>query len=76
MHKDLSRDHKPGDKEESLRIKLNGGRVEPHRDENDEFIGPERVWLKNKDFPGLAMSRSFGDMVAASVGVISTPGKI
>lgn len=38
-------------------------------------MGPERVWLKNYDVPGLAMSRSFGDQLAASVGVIAIPGK-
>jgi len=31
--------------------------------------------LKDDDVPGLAMSRSFGDRVAASVGVIAEPGK-
>lgn len=71
--KDLTRDHKPGDKDESARIKACGGRIEPYRDDNNEFIGPERVWLKTQDIPGLAMSRSFGDRVAASVGCISTP---
>jgi len=28
------------------------------------FVGPDRVWLKNKPYPGLAMSRSFGDKIA------------
>ena len=70
----MSRDHKPGDRDESIRIKMHGGRIEPYRDENNEFIGPERVWLKNQEIPGLAMSRSFGDRVAASVGCIATPG--
>ena len=32
------------------------------------------MWLKDTDIPGLAMSRSFGDQVAASCGVISEPG--
>jgi serine/threonine protein phosphatase PrpC len=31
------------------------------------------VWLKNEDIPGLAMTRSFGDQIAASVGVLSEP---
>ena len=31
------------------------------------------MWLRDEDRPGLAMSRSFGDLVAASVGVISEP---
>jgi len=28
-----------------------------------------RVWVKGENVPGLAMTRSMGDMVAASVGV-------
>jgi len=43
-------------------------------DRDGGFLGPERVWLKDIDVPGLAMSRSFGDTVAASVGVIAIPG--
>ena len=78
---DLSRDHKPSDKDEAERIIRRRGRIEPFRglikykiDENNEFIGPARVWLKDDDIPGLAMSRSYGDQVAASVGVIAEPG--
>ena len=36
-------------------------------------MGPQRVWLKYENVPGLAMSRSFGDEVAHSVGVSSEP---
>jgi serine/threonine protein phosphatase PrpC len=32
-----------------------------------------RVWLKNKPVPGLAMTRSIGDMTATSVGVTPEP---
>jgi serine/threonine protein phosphatase PrpC len=32
-------------------------------------MGPLRVWHKNENIPGLAMSRSFGDHAAAEVGV-------
>ena len=35
--------------------------------------GPKRVWLRSKDLPGLAMTRSLGDMAATSVGVIAKP---
>ncbi len=69
----LSRDHKPNLKDESQRIKKRGGRIEPYRDENDEFMGPARVWLRDEEIPGLAMSRSFGDEIAASVGIIAQP---
>ena len=36
-------------------------------------MGPARVWLKNQNIPGLAMSRSLGDLVAASVGCSQDP---
>lgn len=70
---DLSRDHKPNDPEESERILKKGGRIESYKDEKGGPLGPPRVWLKKEDIPGLAMSRSFGDEVAASVGTISEP---
>ena len=69
----LSRDHKPSDPNEKLRIIQSGGRVESLMDEEKNFVGPERVWLPNEDTPGLAMSRSFGDEVAHKVGVIVCP---
>lgn len=69
----LSRDHKPDDKNESIRIIQSNGRVESYQDENGNPVGPARVWLKNQDLPGLAMSRSLGDAVASSVGVIPEP---
>ena len=37
------------------------------------LYGPKRVWLKNKQVPGLAMTRSIGDMSASSVGVTAEP---
>lgn len=71
---DLTRDHKPDMKDESARIKKRGGRIQPFKDDDGEFIGPARVWLRDDEIPGLAMSRSFGDRVASSVGVIAEPG--
>ena len=70
---DLTKDQKPDNPEEKERIMKNGGRVESYKDEDGNDFGPKRVWLKNADIPGLAMSRSFGDEVAASVGTISEP---
>ena len=69
----LSRDHKPSDPKEKLRIINSGGRVESYMDEDGNYVGPERVWLKDEDCPGLAMSRSFGDEIAHKVGVIVCP---
>ena len=68
----LSRDHKPTEKDEAQRIIENDGRIQPFTEEG-EFVGPERVWIKEEDVPGLAMTRSFGDRVAATVGVMSEP---
>jgi len=69
----LSRDHKPDIKDEKARIIHNNGRVDPFREPNGDPIGPARVWLKNENVPGLAMSRSIGDLVASSVGVSPEP---
>ena len=71
--KNLSRDQKPSEQDEYDRIIKSGGRVESFKDENGNYIGPERVWLKEEDIPGLAMSRSFGDEIAHTVGVITDP---
>ena len=38
-----------------------------------EFAGPQRVWLAERDTPGLAMSRSIGDYKVHEAGVIAEP---
>lgn len=70
----LSRDHKPDAKDEKERIISWNGRIDTFREPNGDPIGPARVWLKHENVPGLAMSRSIGDLVAASVGVSAEPG--
>lgn len=71
---ELSRDHKPTEPDEAKRIINRGGRIKPFiNEETGEEFGPQRIWAKNDDVPGLAMTRSFGDSVAASVGCISLP---
>lgn len=69
---DITFDHKPDTPAEKERILGHGGRV--FAVEYDDGIdGPPRVWLGHMDIPGLAMSRSLGDVVAHSAGVISEP---
>lgn len=71
--KQLSRDHKPELDDEYERIMSMNGRIESYYDNKGGPVGPMRVWLKNQDIPGLAMSRSIGDRIAHSVGVSSVP---
>jgi len=69
---EFTHDHKPDTPGEKERIIAAGGRV--FAVEYDDGIdGPPRVWLGHMDVPGLAMSRSLGDAVAHTAGVISEP---
>ena len=69
----LSVDQKPDRPDERRRILAQHGRVEACKGSRGEDIGPARVWIQGQDVPGLAMSRSFGDLIAASVGVTARP---
>ena len=68
----LSIDQKPNDQEESKRIIQNGGEISQY-EEDGEKSGPYRVWKKGEVYPGIAMSRSVGDFVATTLGVIPEP---
>ena len=69
----LSYDCKPELPNERKRIYECGGTVERALDDNDEEGGPYRVWAFGENYPGLAMSRSIGDMDAKKIGVIPNP---
>lgn len=69
----LSRDHKPNMAGESERITSMNGRIDYYKDSSGQRIGPARVYAKEEDGPGLAMSRSLGDTVAERLGVIAVP---
>ena len=68
----LSHDFKPDLTNERKRIYEYGGIVRRAFDDIDED-GPYRVYMRGEDFPGLAMSRSIGDMDAKKIGVIPNP---
>jgi serine/threonine protein phosphatase PrpC len=69
----LTKDQKPEHPEEWARINECGGRVQQLLDRNGMKIGPYRVFDMKGNQPGLAMSRSLGDLLGKQVGVISTP---
>jgi serine/threonine protein phosphatase PrpC len=62
----ISVDHKPNDYGERARIQKMKGEVRQSSKSQgvDNSNGVYRVWIKDKDFPGLAMSRSIGDKLA------------
>lgn len=66
----MSIDHKANREEEKKRIESSGGIVT-----QDKFgaLGPARVYSKSEDGPGLAVSRSLGDLLGHTVGVIPEP---
>ena len=69
----FSYDHKPILEKEKKRIEKLGGSVHQTIDFEGEFTGPYRVWVKDEEYPGIAVSRSIGDNVAEKIGVISEP---
>ena len=69
----LSKDQKPELPEEKKRIIKNGGIVDQMLDKNKKRSGPFRVWAGKENFPGLAMSRSIGDLKGKKFGLISEP---
>lgn len=72
----MTRDHKPDCDDERKRIIKAGGKVkrsERQKDDNSTTFGCYRVWDKDENSIGLAMSRSLGDTLGKSCGVIAVP---
>ena len=70
----LSREHKLTEYDEMKRVLNKGGIIKQSYDiKAKEYIGPQKVFLKNSEIPGLSISRSFGDSIAHNIGVISEP---
>ena len=68
--KELNIVHTPDNPDEKKRI-INKGGVINRVDWSN--IGPLRIWYKNKKYPGLSITRSFGDFESDELGVISEP---
>ena len=65
--KELNSLHTLYNLDEKKRIIEHGGVINPLE------VGPLRIWFKNKKYPGLAITRSFGDFESDPLGVISVP---
>ncbi|KAI3850794.1 hypothetical protein MKW98_030854 [Papaver atlanticum] len=65
----LTTDLKPSVLEEAERIRSRRGRVFALQTE----AHIERVWLPDEDYPGLAMTRAFGDFELKDYGIIAIP---
>ena len=70
----MSFDHKPNLKNEKKRIESLGGEIRQNKNlDNNQYEGPFRVFIKGEKFPGIAISRSIGDLDAKKIGVICDP---
>jgi len=68
---ELSHDHKPTRPDEKERILKSGGKVERLVHDGTP-VGPYRVWADDEG-PGIAMTRTLGDLQAKKIGLISEP---
>ena len=65
--KELNAIHTLDNSEEKKRIINKGGIIKRLH------VGPLRIWFKNENYPGLSITRSFGDFESDSLGIISIP---
>lgn len=68
---ELSWDHKPTRPDEKDRILRSGGKIEKLIIDGNP-VGPYRVWADDEG-PGIAMTRTLGDLQAKKIGLISEP---
>lgn len=69
-------EHKPEDSSEKQRIEEAGGSVSPLFDSDGKPNGPHRIWNEKKTEPGLATSRTLGDVKGHTLGVSAAPGSL
>ena len=68
---EISYDQKPTRPDEKERILKLGGKIEKLVHDGVP-VGPYRVWADDEG-PGIAMTRSLGDLMAKKIGLISDP---
>ena len=65
--------HRAGEACERERLLAAGARVHPKRLPGGIEVGEPRVWLPDRDTPGLLLSRALGDELATTVGCVASP---
>eukprot|EP00930_Biecheleria_cincta_P060936 TRINITY_DN46511_c0_g1_i1.p1 TRINITY_DN46511_c0_g1~~TRINITY_DN46511_c0_g1_i1.p1 ORF type:complete len:979 (-),score=147.61 TRINITY_DN46511_c0_g1_i1:12-2948(-) len=65
----LTKDHRPDEPEESERVRRHGGEIRKLR----ENSGAARVFMKGRDRPALALTRTLGASAASECGVTAEP---
>lgn len=73
---EISQQQTPYDEFEASRILSHGGEVRSAINQYGEDSGPLRVFKAKQKYPGLMMTRSFGDKLAHLCGVICSPGSL
>ena len=66
---EMSTDHKPFHPAEKERIEKAGGEIMP----KEGTSGPLRVWKRDEESPGLAVTRTLGDLLGHSIGISAEP---
>jgi serine/threonine protein phosphatase PrpC len=69
----MTRDHRPELRDERERVEAAGARIDSIRARDGSARGPLRVWQQEGEAPGLMVTRSLGDGLASSLGVIAVP---
>ena len=68
----LSKDHVLSNPRERERVLITNGRIETEYDKDGNY-GVEKLYMGNEKYPGLEVTRSFGDKIGRFVGVIGIP---
>ena len=69
----ISTEHNTSLKSEQNRILASNGFLHPIKDKQGNQIGPLRIWNSGNKYPGLMVSRSFGDLIGKNCGVSGEP---
>lgn len=69
----ISFEHKASSRSEQNRVRAAGGILAPLLDKDGKELGPLRVWNAERKYPGLMVTRSFGDLMGKQCGVSGEP---